>query len=309
MQQYKLNKISYYINSFVIIVAIIQAIITFVYDFNDNQKWEVWSMWYGFAIALYLFNYFYLTQKIIGEEFTLKKLALLFLVFMLGHFCLSYVWSFLVVKFYFERELNVEAAFYVSKLQTAFFYFLISTVTRVVKMFEKNQMIINDLEADEKMNQLRMIQSGIDSGLVSNYISFLQDRINEGEISEGIVELADFLRYTTYSGGEKRASFRDELVQLERFVSVLKKGGGVNVKIINEVDVNPLIPVFSLLTPLKELLIKFPMITEVEFNIVVKDAFISLGLNTNDKIDTESIFQTIIHNPQKAGEFKTSIEL
>ena len=151
-------------------------------------------------------------------------------------------------------------------------------------MFSFNQVKIKDIEEDKKWNELKSIQSGIQTDLISNYISFLQNKVKTESVSNEIVELADFLRYTTYSGEMNQNAFKTELEQLNLFTSVVYKGGGLQIDVMNLVNDNPLVPVFSLLTPVKEILLKVNDLKSLKVLITKEGSGIIVTMSTLDKL-------------------------
>lgn len=282
MQQYKLKNLALLLNFFVIGIVAIQVTINILIE--EVIHWDVWCMWYAFAITLILINYFLLTPYVFRKGFSLKRLLLLFLYNIILHFILSLTWTYCVVEFYLGFELKQGFTDFVTRFQVSFFYFMLSTSTRIIQMFSFNQVKIKDIEEEKKWNELKSIQSGIQTDLISNYISFLQNKINTESVSNEIVELADFLRYTTYSGEMNQNAFKTELEQLNLFASVVYKGGGLQIDVQNLVEDNPLIPVFSLLTPVKEILLKVNNLNSLKVVITRVSRDIVVTMFTLDKL-------------------------
>lgn len=213
------------------------------------------------ALILYLFNYKILTPYFLREGFTLKKFLIHFLCFMGIFILFSFGLSIFVrVIVLGKKDFTFDFIYWLSISQGALYIFLISTSSCVISLIERNQFFIKNLEMDNQKNKLKILQNSTSPQLISNYISYLQQKQGSTSISNEIIELADFLRCTIYTKTNDIVYLFSELEYFGLYATVLQKGQNLELKLTKNILDNIKIPAFSLVTPLKEIVLENPSI-------------------------------------------------
>ena len=220
MRSYDLKNLAFTVNSLIVFLLLFHMFCSWLVT-GVHQDSRAFSIWVGLNLTTYLINYFLVAPRVFKNGFSGKKFLLLLIGFIICYLILSYfldTWSYTWMTKRDEIEFGFTQG--VTRLQTGFFYFLFSTGVRVIKMLETNQITIQDLEVERKKIELGNLQTSIGSDLVSKYIYYLQEKNKDTSVSREIVELADFLRYSTYRNEEESSSFQSELKELNRFKEV-----------------------------------------------------------------------------------------
>lgn len=283
MQSPNLKKLLLFVNLLVLFYSVLEFLIPWLLG-GLNRDVSVLGVWILSYILIYVCNYFFITPYTFRNGFSVKKLLVQFIlslsVYVFVAFLLrSWIYTWEINKDY---KLMFSFSYHVTIIQAGLFYFLFSTGMRVIQMHIDNQIMIKDLASERSKIELENLQTNVESDLISRYISYLQDKNERYSVSEEIVELSDFLRYTTYRDNDKRAPFQSELKELNRFKEVLAKSDGPELTIENDIQTNPLVPVFGLLTPLKELLVKLPELKVLTVFITGTGAKVKMIMKSKD---------------------------
>jgi hypothetical protein len=250
---------------FVVFMLVELSLNWLVLGHKENPK--IFSLWMGINILFYFINYKYLVAYFFKKEFNVTQLLKLFFVFLILKSIVSVAFRYFIHLYILdESHLVFNFASCLMIYQSSLFWFLLSTSTRVILMLENNELEIENLNFEKSKLSLKKMQTGIQAEVISKYITYLQEKNKQESISEEIVELAEFMRYTTYDSLHQKASFSDEYMQLQRYCSVLEKSSRINVTLEKAVTKNLSINAFALLLPLKELLLKFPNLTKVNLS-------------------------------------------
>ena len=253
----------------------------------------IFSMWMALSMLFYYINYKYLVPFFFKKEFNVTQLLKLFFVFLILKSIASVAFRYFI-HLYILDESHPEFNFAncLTIYQSALFWFLLSTSTRVILMLENNELEIENLNFEKSKLSLKKMQTGIQAEVISKYITYLQEKNKHESISEEIVELAEFMRYTTYESQHQKTSFSDEYIQLQRYCSVLEKSSRINVTLEKEVTTNSSINAFALLLPLKELLFKFPNLTKVSLSYeqINEAIFAKFVVDNSEYVKYESQF-------------------
>ncbi len=235
----------------------------------------LFGVWMSMNVIFFLLNFYCLVPYFLKSGFGLKQFLLLagvyFALKICGDICFKYYIHFYHLKdnkFYFDFESSLRI------YQNAIYFFLFSTCSKVIYMLRNNQLEIDTLDIETHELNLKKIQSSIQPKIISNYISYLQIKNNTQDISDEIVELAEFMRYCTYDSIDSKTSFLKEYEQLNRYCAVLGKSSDIDVKLTQNITKNPSINTFGLLLPLKEFFTNLPKITTLEVSYTLENDLI-----------------------------------
>ena len=175
----------------------------------------------GKMILAYANIYLILPKRLKDKDWwkMASQIAILMTVVYLLEISMVYLWSILNEKISIEEHLSF------NKLNTLFFicFYGVSVGYGLAKNWWKNEKIKKELEKEKLKTELSYLKSQINPHFFFNTLNnlyALSERKNNPELSSGISNLSDLMRYVLYDAKADFVSLEKEIAHLKNLIEV-----------------------------------------------------------------------------------------
>lgn len=255
--------------------------------------------WVFFTILIMDIVIVYLNLYVLIPKFLLQRKYILYLLMTIGSILLNSFISFYITFPWEEFAANTGfehpyISFIFGSFQATLNMVILAMTIKLLKIFVRNQLRINDLETTNLKTELTFLKNQINPHFLFNALNniYVQTRKRPQEAPESVMLLSELLRYQLYDCSKDKVYLRNELEYIENYLALerMRRGDAkIEMTIIGSANGKMIAP--FLFIPFIENAVKHGLETK-------KDSFMNIMFDFTEKQLLFKITNPIPKNPK-----------